>query len=58
MTKYEPLEEPMQSGNRVKMKEGVIEGTIINILWLGKYYVEWDDGCYTVVHLKDIERVE
>lgn len=51
------VEEPMQTGNRVKMKEGVIEGTIINILWLGKYYIEWDDGCYTVVHLKDIERV-
>lgn len=51
-------EEILQVGNRVRFRGGLIEGRIVDVLWLGKYYVEWSDGCYTLVHVKDIERVQ
>ena len=49
-------EEMMQVGNRVRIKGGLIEGAIVDVMWQGRYYVAWGDGCYGGVHLKDIER--
>lgn len=48
----------MQTGDKVRFKGGLITGHIVDTLWYGKYYVEWADGCFTVVSRKDIERAE
>lgn len=42
-------------GDKVRYVSGIMTGIIINVMWTGKYYVSWDDGCYSIVCAKDIE---
>lgn len=50
-------EEKLIVGNRVRYRGGLIEGTIVDVLWLGKYYIGWDDGSYSLAMWRDVERV-
>lgn len=45
-------------GDKVKYKTGGLTGTVINVLWSGKYYVEWADGCFNMVCCGDLELVK
>lgn len=51
------IEEKLAVGNRVRYKGGLIEGVIADVLWLGKYYIAWDDGSYSLAMYNDIERL-
>lgn len=44
-------------GDRVRIWHGLVEGIVVDEMGFGRYYVAWDDGCYSVVHLWDIEKV-